>query len=69
MRILDNFIQSLFDIIDKLFWFDPEIGPRKLKKMSVFIIIIGLILYIYPNLLVFNKILDLPNYFFKIIIS
>ena len=49
MEVLDDFIQILFDIIDKLFWFNPEIGPRKLKKMAVFIIIIGLILYIYLN--------------------
>ena len=32
MEVLDDFIQILFDIIDKLFWFNPEIGPRKLKK-------------------------------------
>ena len=69
MEVLDDFIQILFDIIDRLFWFNSEIGPRKLKKMTIFIIIIGLILYIYFNLLVFNKMLDLPNYFFNIIIS
>ena len=69
MEVLDDFIQILFDIIDKLFWFNPEIGPRKLKKMAVFIIIIGLILYIYLNLLIFNRMLHLPNYFFNIMIS
>ena len=69
MEVLDDFIQILFDIVDQLFWFDPKIGPRKFKKIEIFIIIIGLILYIYFNLLVFNKMLDLPNYFFNIIIS
>ena len=34
MEVLDDLIQILFDIINKLFWFDPKIGPRKLKKME-----------------------------------
>ena len=37
MEVLDDFIQILFDIIDQLFWFDPKIGPRKFKKIEIFI--------------------------------
>ena len=37
MDFIDNLIQTLFDIIDNLFWFSPGIGPRKIKKLNVFI--------------------------------
>ena len=34
MDFIDNLIQTLFDIIDNLFWFSPGIGPRKIKKLN-----------------------------------
>lgn len=46
MDFLDDLIQILFDIIDELFWFSPELGLRKLKKLTVLIAILVIILFI-----------------------
>lgn len=35
MEFIDDLIQTLFNIMDNLFWFAPEVGPRKMKKLNV----------------------------------
>lgn len=35
MEFIDDLIQSLFNIMDNLFWFAPDVGPRKMKKLNV----------------------------------
>ena len=47
MDFIDNLIQTLFDIIDNLFWFIPGIGPRKIKKLNVFIASFAMVVFIY----------------------
>ncbi|MDO4924956.1 MAG: hypothetical protein Q3980_04780 [Turicibacter sp.] len=44
MNFLDDLIQNLFDIIDHLFWFSPEVGPRKLKKFAVLNALLAILL-------------------------
>lgn len=54
MDFIDDLIQILFDIIDRLFWFSPDIGLRKLNKLNVFIAsfaMVGFIYFIYQLIL------------------
>ena len=46
MDFIDNLIQTLYDIIDNLFWFSPGIGPRKIKKLNVFIASFAMVVFI-----------------------
>ena len=45
MEFIDDLIQTLFNIMDNLFWFAPEVGPQKMKKLNVSLASIALILF------------------------